>query len=80
MNIKNENGMVTFVMRTGKDFVRSTMPLGNALTIAKTGKEVSEDDKRGEGVEICVDNTYFFPIEQKTVSKSVARRTEEQKK
>lgn len=63
MNIKCENGMVTFVMRTGKDFVQSQMPLGSALAIQRNGKEIEETDKRGCGKEICVDDTYFFPIE-----------------
>ena len=63
MNIKHTDGMVTFVMRTGEDFVKSQMPLANAVAIKTAGKEVVETDKRGLGVELCVDDTYFFPID-----------------
>ena len=63
MNIKHTDGMVTFVMRTGKNFVKSQMPLANAVAIKTAGKEVAETDMRGFGVELCVDDTYFFPID-----------------
>ena len=71
MKIKNEKGIVTYVMRTGGTFVRSTMPLATANAIVKSGKEVEETDKRGYGTEICVDDTYFFPVVPK------AKRLEE---
>lgn len=58
MKIKHENGTVTFVMRAGKDFVKSQMPIGSAQTIVSTGKSVTEKDGK-----IVVDDTYFFPTE-----------------
>ena len=58
MKIKSENGMVTFVMRAGKDKVRSTMSIGEANRIISTGKDVVETD-----TEVIVDDNYFFPIE-----------------
>ena len=58
MNIKSEHGMVTFVMRAGKDKVRSTMPIGEANRIINSGKEVVENT-----TEVIVDDTYFFPVE-----------------
>lgn len=61
MNIKSENGMVTFVMRTGKDKVRSKMSIGEANRIINSGKEIVEN-----ATEVIVDDTYFFPIEKKT--------------
>lgn len=61
MNIKSENGMVTFVMRAGKDKVRSKMSIGEANRIINAGKEVVEN-----ATEVIVDDTYFFPIEKKT--------------
>jgi hypothetical protein len=61
--IKHENGKVIYVMRTGKTFVRSNMSLGFAQSFVKNGKDVEETDKRGYGMEICVDDKYFFPIE-----------------
>lgn len=67
-NIKHENGKVIYVMRTGKNYVRNHMPLSYAQAIVKNGKNVEETDKRGFGMEICVDDKYFFPIEpEKTV-------------
>lgn len=57
MKIKHENGMVTFVMRSGKSLVRSQMTIGSAMGIVNTGKEVIEKDNQ-----IIVDDKYFFPI------------------
>ena len=62
MKIKNEKGIVTYVMRTGGTFVKSTMALAYAKRIVKCSKNVEETDKRGFGMEICVDDKYFFPM------------------
>lgn len=62
--IKHEKGQVTFVMRAGGKFVRNKMPLATAKYMVKCSKNVEETDKRGCGIEICVDDNYFFPIEQ----------------
>ena len=75
MNIKHEKSVVTYVMRTGGTFVRSKMSLSQANVMVKTGNHVEETDKRGYGVEICVDDTYFFPVEKK-VKKEVEETTE----
>jgi hypothetical protein len=56
MRVKHENGMVTFLMRTGKDFVRSTMTIASAMGIINHGKNVVEENNQ-----IIVDDTYFFP-------------------
>ena len=64
MKIKHEKGTVTYVMRAGSGYVRSKMPLGYANSIVKISKNVEETDKRGYGMEICVDDKYFFPIEK----------------
>jgi hypothetical protein len=58
MKLITENGMVTFVMRTGKDKVRSKMSIAEAYRIMKSGKKVVETD-----TEVNVDDKYFFPIE-----------------
>ena len=65
--IKNDRGLVIYVMRTGKVFVKSDMPLSTANRIVKNGKDVKVSDKRGYGKEICVDDTYFFPIDETKV-------------
>lgn len=69
VKIKNEKGVVTYVMRTGANFVRNTMMLAYAQSIINRSKNVEETDKRGFGMEICVDDKYFFPIEEKPKTK-----------
>lgn len=56
--IKHENGIVTFEMRTGADLVRSKMPIASAHGIVNRGNELVEIDGK-----LIVDDTYFFPIE-----------------
>ena len=72
MKIKSEKGVVTFIMRTGKTFVKSKMQLATANRMIKCSKNVKETDKRGYGMEICVDDTYFFPMEVPTEKDEVA--------
>lgn len=55
--IKHENGMVTFLMRTGKDFVRSQMTIGSANAKVVRAKTLEEKDGQ-----LIVDDTYFFPV------------------
>lgn len=55
-NIKHVNGIVTFRMKAGNDFVRSTMPIGSAQRIVNIGKSVVEKDGQ-----IIVDSKYYFP-------------------
>lgn len=62
--IKAEKGKVTYVMRTGGNFVKNHMPLAHTKALIKRSKNVEETDKRGCGMEICVDDKYFFPIEE----------------
>lgn len=56
--IKNDKGIVTFKMRTGKDLVRSNMGLAYAQSIVARAKDIKE-----ENGEIIVDDLYFFPVE-----------------
>lgn len=58
MKLITENGMVTFVMRAGKDKVKSKMSIAEAYRIMKSGKEVVETE-----TEVIVDDKYFFPVE-----------------
>lgn len=74
-NVKHENGTVIYVMRTGATFVRNHMPLAYAKSIINRSKNVEETDKRGFGIEICVDDKYFFPVEKPHKTKK--RETEE---
>lgn len=67
--IKHEKGKVTYCMRTGGNYVKSTMPLAYAQSLVNRGTEVEETDKRGYGVEICVNDKYFFPVEPEKAPK-----------
>lgn len=58
MKIKSENGMVTFIMRAGKDMVRSKMTLGEANRIISSGTKVEKTE-----ISVIVDDKYFFPVE-----------------
>lgn len=64
MKIKSTNGKVTYAMRVGKKtFVKSEMTLAQAKAILKRSKESNLSDTRGYGMEIVVDDTYFFPAD-----------------
>lgn len=76
--IKNEKGQVTYVMRTGATFVRNTMMLPYAQSIINRSKNVEETDKRGFGMELCVDDKYFFPIEEEKVVKNKKKEVTEE--
>lgn len=65
MNIKSENGMVTFIMKAGKDKVRSSMSLAEANRIVSSAENVVET-----ATEVIVNDTYFFPIEKKSRKKT----------
>ena len=69
--IKSQDNKVVFVMRTGKQFVRNTMPLSGAEQIIKSGKNV--EDKQvaalGNALYRCVDDKYFFPLVETPVNK-----------
>lgn len=59
--LKNENGRVNSLLRTGKDFVRNKLSVSAAQHIIDTGKVV-ESDK--EDFPICVDNKWYFEGEE----------------
>ena len=79
-NIKHEKGKVFYEMRTGANFVRNYMPLASAKSIVNRSKNVEETDKRGYGVEICVDDKYFFPIEELVVKEEVEEKPTKSRK
>ena len=73
--IKHERGTVTYALKTGKCFVKTKMPIAYAKSLVKKGRDVKETDERGCGIEICVNDKYFFPIVEK-VEKPVDEVTE----
>lgn len=55
--LKNVNGKVTFLLRTGKDFVKNQMILASAQHIIDKGKMLKSDV---EGYPINIDNKWYF--------------------
>ena len=72
MKLKTENGMVTFLMKTGKDKVMSEMSLKDASSIISNSQDVVETD-----TEIIVDDTYIFPGEKIKSRKKVSDEVSE---
>ena len=52
-----ENGVVSFLLRTGKDFVKGTMEESQARQIISEGESL---EKCIEGYPININDTYFF--------------------
>lgn len=71
MKIKSENGMVTFIMRAGKDKVRSSMSLAEANRIVKSSENVVETE-----LDVIVNDTYYFPIEIEKKPRKKSKSTE----
>lgn len=59
--LKNVNGKVTFLLKTGKDFVKNAMSISAAQHIIDNG-EITESGR--EDYPICVDGKWFFEGEQ----------------
>lgn len=55
--LKNVNGKVTFLLRTGKDMVRNQMAIASAQHIIDNGKIMKSDT---EGYPINIDNKWYF--------------------
>lgn len=59
MKLRSENGMVEFIMKTGKDFVKSKTSESAAMSMIAQGKcEITDTHK---GFPLCVDGKYYFP-------------------
>lgn len=59
--LKNVNGRVNCLLRTGKDFVKNNLSVSAAQHIIDTGKLVDSDNP---DYPICVDNQWFFEGEE----------------
>lgn len=76
MKLKIENGRVPFSMRTGNDFVRSTMDVNVANEMIEASKDVEETTERGRK-ELKVDGNYFFTLEdEKKPTKKGGKKNE----
>lgn len=69
--LKNTNGKVTFLLRTGKDLVKNQMAIASAQHIIDHGKLLKLDVS---GYPINIDNKWYFEGE---VSKRTAPRKAE---
>jgi len=69
--LKNENGRVNSLLRTGNDFVRNKLSVSAAQHIIDTGK-IEESDK--EGYPICVDKKWYFEGEEMNTAPSTTTR------
>ena len=69
--LKNTNGKVTFLLRTGKDLVKNQMAIASAQHIINHGKLMKSDVS---GYTINIDNKWYFEDE---VSKRTAPRKAE---
>lgn len=69
--LKNTNGTVTFLLRTGKDLVKNQMAIASAQHIINHGKLMKSDVS---GYPINIDNKWYFEGE---VSKRTAPRKAE---
>lgn len=71
--LKNTNGKVIFLLRTGKDLVKNQMAIASAQHIIDNGKMLKSDV---EGYPINIDNKWYFDGE---VSKRVVSAKNESK-
>lgn len=55
--LKNTNGRVNTLLRTGKDFVKNNLSVSAAQHIIDTGKLVDSDNP---DYPICIDNQWYF--------------------
>ena len=59
--LKNVNGRVDALLRTGKDFVKNNLSVSAAQHIINTGKLVKSDKPE---YPICVDKQWYFEGEE----------------
>lgn len=65
--LKNVNGRVNSLLRTGKDFVKNNLSVSAAQHIIDTGKLVESDNP---DYPICIDNQWYFEgVEVKKTAK-----------
>lgn len=67
MKVVNKKGVVTFVMKAGKDLVENTMTLTEAKRIIKKG--TTSESTEIEGYNLSVDDKYFFAVEKENTPK-----------
>ena len=73
--LKSVNGKVTFLLRTGKDFVKSQMAIASAQHIIDNGELIKSDV---EGYPIDINNEWYFEGEvfKRTAPKKAESKAE----
>jgi hypothetical protein len=69
--LKNVNGRVTCLLRTGKDFVKHSLSVSAAQHIIDSGKMVNSEKPE---YPICVDDKWFFEGEEIKENKKGGKR------
>lgn len=70
--LKNVNGRVNILLRTGKDFVKNTISVSAAQHIIDSGKQVESDKPE---YPICVDKKWYFEGEEFVATPSEELKT-----
>lgn len=63
--LKNRNGKVNFLLKTGKDFSKNEMSISAAQHIIDSGERVESDRK---DYPICIDSKWYFEGEPVVVT------------
>ncbi len=71
--LKNTNGKVTFLLRTGKDLVKNQMAIASAQHIIDHGKLLKSDVS---GYPINIDNKWYF--EGEVPKRTAPRKAEDE--
>lgn len=73
--LKSVNGKVTFLLRTGKDFVKNQMAIASAQHIIDNGELIKSDV---EGYPIGINNEWYFEGEvfKRTAPKKAESKAE----
>lgn len=76
--LKSRNEKVTFLLRAGKDLVKSQMAIASAQHIIDNGKMLKSDV---EGYSINIDNKWYFDgkVSKQLVSRKESENETEQK-
>lgn len=64
MKLKNNNGYVNFIMRSGSDLVRSKMSMSDAHRIVKLGEMTESIDP---AYPLGIDDKYYFEAEEEEI-------------
>lgn len=73
MKLKVENGMVRCLYLAGKDMVEEKLTASVAAGILK-GAQKKITSEEHPGFPLCVDGKWFFPVEEKPVTRTRGKK------